>query len=527
MNEQKELTLGLLLILGVVSFGLVSGGGLLGSSGAEVYGHAWVQWWHGEALWAWPSGTSSALGVEQWAVIDPIPTAMGAIVGRLLGWSVGWNTVIILAVACAFLGGAFLSKRAGGSAIVGGVVLSLAPIFMGSLASGLTEDAALGLIAFSFGLIFYPTGNRDSIAGGFLLGLIAWCGLYLAWMAAVSALILSLFQIRANWRRLLLSGAVALLLAVPAAYQHGERVSGQGHRAGVHHQVEYEPLWQINPWAQADLASFGTPSLEDNTEGALVRFHPAYVGWTTLLLAVLSGRRRWWLIFGGAIFFAIGESPTFAGRPIGVENPIFWLMNKIPYASLLNHHARLMLVGQLALAVTASIGALRIYKSRSIKPWHMAVVIALEIVVCSPAPLPLPVTNNQIEEIFYEAADGTGGVLTIPMAGPGVHPQRSLYEARAHGRQVMQNPNRPGPTEAMLADPFGLWLSSLGFPHHPDAPDDLSFEPMRSAGVEAIIVRENLVMEVESAIGPPDIRSNGGALWRLSRLSSIEGESSR
>tara|TARA_B110000037_G_C17089006_1_gene493208 strand:- start:476 stop:1516 length:1041 start_codon:yes stop_codon:yes gene_type:complete len=346
-------------------------------------------------------------------------------------------------------------------------------------------------------------------------------------MGAISALVLFLFQIKPNWRRLVLSGFVAILIALPAVLQHGDRVSGEGHRGGVHHRVEYEPLWQINPWGQADIASFVAPSFDDPPSEAFVRIHPAYFGWVALMLAFVSGKRRWWWIFGGAFLFALGGSPTFAGRSIGIDNPFFWLANKLPYASLLNHHARLMLVGQLALSVLASIGAVRLCQGRSIKQSAIAIIIAIEIMVCSPAPLPLPVTNNQVDEIFYEAAGGSGGVLTIPMAGPGVHPQRSLYESRAHGRQVMQNPNRPGPTEAMLADPFALWLSSLGFPQHPEPPDDLGFEALRLAGVETLIVRENLVSEVESVIGPPDIRSNGGALWHLSRLSSKDGEPAR
>ena len=478
-------------------------------------------------MWGWPSGTPLEIGTDHWAVIDPLTTAIGAVFGRLLGWAVGWNIVVISAVILAYFGGAFLAKRAGGSALVGGVTLSLAPIFLGSLASGLTEDAALGLLAFSFGLIFYPRARRDSVLGGAVLGLVAWCGLYLAWMGAVAAVVLSLFQIRRRWRGLLLSGVVALAVALPATLNHVDRVSGDGHRAGHHHQVEYEPLWQINPWGHADIASLFVPSKGEYPDDALVRIHPAYIGWVSLALAFLAGRRRWWWVFGGALFFAIGESPTIAGRTIGIDNPFFWLANSIPFASLLNHHARLLLIGQLGLSVMAAIGATRLFESRSIKPRAIAIIIAFEIAVCSPAPLPLPVTNHQVEEIFYEAAGGSGGLLTIPMAGPGVHPQRSFFESRAHGRMVMQNPNRPGPTEAMLADPFGLWLSSLGFPEHPAPPDNLGFEGLILAGVETLIVRENLVVEVESAIGPPDIRSNGGALWRLSRLSSTDGDSAR
>ena len=37
-------------------------GELIGSAAAEVYGHAWVQWWAAEQWPAWPTGTALAEG---------------------------------------------------------------------------------------------------------------------------------------------------------------------------------------------------------------------------------------------------------------------------------------------------------------------------------------------------------------------------------------------------------------------------------------------------------------------------------
>ena len=45
---------------------------LIGSSGGEVYGHAWMHWWRGEALPQWPQGTDLAIGSKQAPAIDPL-----------------------------------------------------------------------------------------------------------------------------------------------------------------------------------------------------------------------------------------------------------------------------------------------------------------------------------------------------------------------------------------------------------------------------------------------------------------------
>ena len=131
---------------------------LLAWAGGEVYGHAWVQWWHGLALPGWPSGTDLARGTEVWPVIDPLTTGLAALLGRLVGWTVAWNGVLLGSVALAFVGGAVLARRYDGDPLVGGTVLALGPVFLGSLASGLTEDFSLGLLG-GGGVEFFLNSN--------------------------------------------------------------------------------------------------------------------------------------------------------------------------------------------------------------------------------------------------------------------------------------------------------------------------------------------------------------------------------
>ena len=88
-----------LLCAAIAGAGLLGGGpSLLGYSGAELYGHAWVQWWHGESLPGWPAGTELAVGADPWPVIDPLPTLLGALGGRLVGYTWSWNLLGLLAV---------------------------------------------------------------------------------------------------------------------------------------------------------------------------------------------------------------------------------------------------------------------------------------------------------------------------------------------------------------------------------------------------------------------------------------------
>ena len=160
--------------------------GLLGAPGAEVYGHAWVQWWHSAALPAWPAGTDLAAGADPWPVIDPLPTALSATVGRLLGPTVGYNTWMVLSVPLAFLGGWVLAGRTGGDRWTGAVALALWPPLMGARASGLTEDVGLGIAALALAFLGQP-GWRAGLMTGALLGALAWCGLVNAWFAALAA----------------------------------------------------------------------------------------------------------------------------------------------------------------------------------------------------------------------------------------------------------------------------------------------------------------------------------------------------
>ena len=523
----------------MAAMGLLAGGGILGVPGGEVFGHAWVQWWHADALPSWPGGTDLAIGTDQWPVIDPLPTFLAAVLGRLFGVAVGYNLLIVAFVALAFHGGAALAERDGGSPWVGGLVVCLSPIFLGSLSSGLTEDGALGLAALALAYLGRPN-LRDGLKAGLCLGLLSWCGLVLAWATAIVCVGLGLVCARHDRRALrpLLAGAgVALSMAIPAAWAQGGRLGGEGHRQGELLR-DGEPLWFLNPWKGADLMSFFSPGRVEIGD-QLVRWHPAYLGFVALALAFYGsrdpkghpprGRGAWWWVLVLSAAAAVGSEPMLAGNPVPLPNPVAGLVHLLPFGDLVNHHARLLLPGTLALAVLAARGATRLEGSRrfgaSGSVW-VALALGVEMLLLAPLSYPLPVASIRVPEVLRSCderrVDGPcvdlddltpGRMLVVPMGGPGVHPQRPLIDQRAHGRTLFLDPNRPGWPRGEAYSPTSQWL--LGLAVEDGVPPPSVFDVPQ--GVSVLLVMAPYDEEVSDLLGPPDVRAADGSAWDLVR----------
>lgn len=516
----------LALPVALVAAGLwVGPGGMLGYEGGEIYGHAWVQWWHADALPAWPVNPSSWLPwVKEWRVIDPLPTAFAAAIGRALGQGAGWNAWILGSVLLAAIGGAWAARRAGGDPVVGGLALALAPALQGALVSGLTEDLSVGLAAIALALV----GDRDprkAALGGIAMGGLAACGMVLAWATAGAALGLGLcmlWQDRSRLRSLILGAALALLTTAPLAWQHARRLSGVGHRLGsVQNQVE--PLWRLNPWLGVDLASYLTPGRVD-PDGALIRMHPGYLGLSLLVLALWGGRSRWWLVLCAVLLLAPGRQLSLAGHPLGLGNPFGALMDLLPMGSLVNHAGRLLLVGAIALAVLAARGAARLGPRGRVAA---RLVVLLDLALLSPVGLPLSTTmapalsvtncDRPLDEIPLPGAPRclddlpAGPLLHLPMAGPGVHFQRPLLLQPQHRRPLLLNPNQPGLPPALGDSPTGRWLVGLAFPRPPPPPERVELP----AGLAVLLVEAPHIEAVAAVLGPPSLRGPDSAAWAV------------
>ena len=107
---------------------------LVGSAAGEVWGHAWVQWWHADALPDWPDGPGAwLLDDRKWAVIDPLTTLFAATIGALVDPVFAWNLTAFVGIASAFVGGAILARSQAGDPLSAGSRWRC-PSFLGSVA---------------------------------------------------------------------------------------------------------------------------------------------------------------------------------------------------------------------------------------------------------------------------------------------------------------------------------------------------------------------------------------------------------
>jgi hypothetical protein len=514
------------LVIGVVVAGVAVGpaarvGALAGSSGAEVYGHAWVQSWAAAQWPAWPTGTTMAAGSSARAIIDPLPTWLVGGLSQLIGPTAAWNAWIAASIVLAALGGAALARVTRGVPEVGAIGLATAPIFLGSLTSGLTEDGAIGLVA----LALAAQRERRGVLAGALLGMAAFCGLYVAWLGGVAAAALGAWQLwqalqaqrhengRATGgpeaapdvrraapnpgehdrggapaepadgpgfahvrparfggapgsaaepplRRVAFMLATAACIAAVGAFVASEpfrsRLDGAGHRtASRGAPPPSEPLWRANPWRGADLATFLAPG-DPDTRGAYVREHPVYLGYTTLALAATVPSPAWIAVLACATV-APGEQLAWMGRPLGVTNPAIAAFRALPLADRFNHHARVMLLGQLVLVTLAARGAARSARVATLAP----LALTAEALLLAPSRLPLPATSADTPAIYAAlSALPEGPVSVSGAAGPGIHPQELFFDQRAHGRRLLHSPDRPsdgaptpGAVFVVLGDP--------------------------------------------------------------------------
>ncbi|MSP61644.1 MAG: hypothetical protein EXR72_15185 [Myxococcales bacterium] len=471
----------LAIAIGLALAALVTGpawwqGGYVGSPGAEVYGHAWVQAWAADAWPAWPTGTHLAAGAASWPILDGLPTWLAAGLAQVVGLRVAWNLLVVASIVLAAFGGARLAGASGGDPRFGALAVPLMPIWLGSITSGLTEDLAIGLLALAV-----AAGLEGRwVKAGILAGVLAFCGLYLAWFAGVALAVLglrALAQSRDRWRGTLggalLAGALVSVAAAPFASQLGEPTPARPRAPAA------EPLWALNPWRGADAVSFVAVGKVD-TDGAVVREHPTYLGYSTIGLAAVGGGPAGWAAVAGCALASMGDEVSVAGKATGLHNPVASLLHMIPMGDRFRNHARIMLLGQLVLVTMAARGAARLARSRRPLAGFAAVVMALEVILASPGRAPAPVTPAESPAIYAELFNAPAG---LPVRVVGAHnPQAPLFDQRAHGRVLRNGPNRPDP----------------GRPR----PDE-----------EIVVAFGEAVARLHGELGPPDATVADAAAW--------------
>lgn len=450
-------------------------GAYVGSAGAETYGHAWVQAWAADAWPAWPTGTDLAAGAQPWPILDRAPTWVVAGLARAVGLRHAWTLLVVAGIVLAAVGGDALARAWGGVRCVGAVAVPTMPIWLGSLTSGLTEDLAIGGLA----LALAAAKEGRWVRAGLAVGALAWCGLYLAWMAAVGVGVLGVVAVvrrRGGWRAMAAGAALAAALVLPAAAPFAAQLGGGGAKAPP---PMTEPRWALNPWRGADLASFVAPGKVD-VQGVAVREHPTYLGFATLGLAVVGGGPGGWLAVGACAAASLGDAVSVAGTPTGWANPAAAALHRLPMGDRFRNHARLMLLGQLVLVAMASRGAARLAGHRRWVGVAAAVVLGVETGVLSPARMPLPGTPAASPAIYARLGEAPPDLPLRVVGAP--NPQAPLFDQRAHGRRLLNGPNRPDP----------------GRPR-PES--------------EVVVAFGDAVARLSGELGPPDATAEGAAAW--------------
>ena len=95
----------------------------------------------------------------------------------MFGATHAWNFMVLGFVTLAFAGGWRLARAEGGDPLTGAVALALSAPFLGSLASGLTEDGALGLGALGLSLSVGAVRETHPWRAGLLGGACLRCSL--------------------------------------------------------------------------------------------------------------------------------------------------------------------------------------------------------------------------------------------------------------------------------------------------------------------------------------------------------------
>lgn len=486
---------------------LIRDGELLGSQGAEVFGHAWTHWWRGEAFPHWPNGTDLAVNTTNWPVMDPLPMLVSSTMGYFFGPVFGYNFWICCSVFLAAWGGWLLAKQVGGNPWVGSLVLAWSPAFIGSLRSGLTEDGGVGLIA--MGLAFL-LANQWWLAG-ICIGLSAWCGLVLGWFGGIAALVVGfaiIKQDRQRWKKVFSAGSIGLLLSAVAGWFHMDRLAQEGKRFGEL-QIEHEPNWILNPVHHCDLASLFVPGQVD-MEGLLIRTHPGYLGVFVVFCALVGFRWRWFTVAFTMLFLSFGEVIWFMGSSTGIPNPVTAVFTLLPGGEQINHYGRALPIASIAISVLASMGVQRIAKRLSNGNWILLLLVGLDLSLLSPISPILPVTEPS-PKILSQLDDlSPGAVLVLPAGGPDISFQKPLWEQRLHNRVVLLDPNQPGIPSKYAKGEWMKWLNGLAF-HDDNFVGQVSFAPT----IALLLVKKEYSFRLIDVLGPPDKRDQSYFIWDI------------
>ncbi len=500
----NKVTLCIILFMGLLcSCSLYMNWELLGFENAEVFGHVWSQSWRFQD---WPNGllgTDQTIGTTKFPLIDPIPTLLVNLFSLLVTLSSAYNLLFVSSLVLSAWVMRFIpvGTTEDPSVEMPLMVLMLtSPIVWGSLNSGLTEDWGLFLPM----LAIISLRKNQTVQAGVWTAVSAYWGLVLGWMSAVIVSVYAVVHLKSK-RELFKLWFVMGVCVTPLICLHWDRLWIEGHRS-LAPPSHFEPMWVLNPWHHTDLASlFWIGPVDFSAQ--VIRLHPASLGLAAIVSSFGCRDWKWWVMFLLCVGFALGPEVYWMGYPTGIQNPAHWILTAIPGSSLLNHHGRWMLMGVICWIVIVVQGMQRF----KIVHW-MTPIIALEWFLCTPLGMPIMGTKpvktsvvlNQMTEMDIPEATR---LLRIPIRGPEVVFQQSLYEQTIHGLPLWMNPNRPNPSEWFRLTESSQWIETIAFTK--ELPNDACIPEVAGA----VLVAEPYIELFVDSWGSPIIQDDSYALW--------------
>ena len=450
--------------------------GALGASGSDALKHVWSQWFVVNQLWSeggfslqtdllhHPTGGSffsldfvnALLGLPLRAVLDPVPT---------------YNLLLVFNLGLAAICGTQLARRfvtGPWAAAVGGIGFAFSAwVLAFPVGSGVSETAVfwpIPLILLLADRMWTGPGWTAPVAAGLLLGfqgVACWSHGITAGLLLVGLLLMTLYRDPKSWSlsgrpiRLATFILTALMVAIPAYLAISGTVSASDaiktRSLSLFHSAPVGPLdaMETNNMALVDFLALGSWGLRTASAGTDQLMYAANPGLILLALAFLAWRQRLahtrLLAIGAIIMVAMTLGPRIyldhARTVGGIPNPIYlfayWC---IPLVNATIHSVDRFAVGtQLCIALMA---ALAVQQLRPRIQIMVLVAVIAELILLSPAPWPVPMTEARIHPAsqHIHASGKTGAVLDVPfMEGDGSHQWflgDVFLQQTVHGRPI-------------------------------------------------------------------------------------------
>lgn len=234
--------------------------------------------------------------------------------------------------------------------------------------------------------------------------------------------------------------------------------------------------------------------------------HELFPGAVAIVLGVLSIARLrrqddrhavslYGIVLALAFVLSLGPSPRAFGHAIGVPGPYGWLLSVIPGLDGIRVPARLVVIVQIALAVLAAFGAIRVIewagaRSESLR-WMALGVLSLLIAAEGVAALGHPAFDyrgapEEREAYAYLRSLPKGGTIELPtMAEHLLKEFEYQYMTLVHGHRIVNG-------HSGYVTPLAVWLRGGHSPLRESGRQRDAVEMLRSLGVRYLVIHRRL-----------------------------------